>query len=271
MNSLVQKSKDTIKKSLARMEIMNPFRTIFKEVEFETLAYCNRKCEYCPNVDWERFGDDESFFMKDEVFRTLIDQLKDLGFKGQISPHMYGEPLSDPRLTQWTQHMRKNLPEARIKIVTNGDFLSKAKYDELINAGVDVFYISVHSKKLKKICLDMLEQLTDEEKTKHIIVNDFYNDWKEDQKMFANRGGDIDLKTEEKKIPPVNCEYAAYPVINVFGDLVLCCQDYHNNYVFGNIMERHLGDLWYDQNNLNLRKRIYKSKFDIEICQNCLM
>ena len=53
MNSLVQKSKDTIKKSLARMEIMNPFRTIFKEVEFETLAYCNRKCEYCPNVDWE--------------------------------------------------------------------------------------------------------------------------------------------------------------------------------------------------------------------------
>jgi radical SAM protein with 4Fe4S-binding SPASM domain len=271
MNTYLQQSKDFIKKSLARSEIINPFRTLFKEVEFETLAYCNRKCEYCPNVDWERFGDDESFFMKDEVFRALIQQLKDLGFSGQIAPHMYGEPLSDPRLTKWMAYIRKNLPDSKIKVVTNGDFLSKQKYDELIESGVNVFFISIHSKKLKKICLDMLDQLTEQEKSEHIIINDFYNDYKEDQIMFANRGGDIDLKTKEKKIPPTNCVYATYPVINTFGDLVLCCQDYHNNYIFGNIMERHLGDIWYDPSNMNLRKRIFKSKFDIQICQDCLM
>ena len=165
MNTYLQQSKDFIKKSLARSEIINPFRTLFKEVEFETLAYCNRKCEYCPNVDWERFGDDESFFMKDEVFRALIQQLKDLGFSGQISPHLYGEPLSDPRLTKWVAHIRKNLPDSKIKVVTNGDFLSKQKYDELIESGVNVFFISIHSKKLKKICLDMLDQLTEQEKS----------------------------------------------------------------------------------------------------------
>ena len=181
MNTILQKSKDTIKKSLARTEIINPFRKLFKEVEFETLAYCNRKCEYCPNIDFERFGDGESFFMKENVFHTLIKQLKDLGFNGQISPHMYGEPLSDPRLTEWMAHIRKNLPESRIKVVTNGDFLSKQKYDELIAAGVSVFFISVHSKKLKRVCLDMLAQLSKEEKEKHIVIHDFYNDYKKDQ------------------------------------------------------------------------------------------
>ena len=73
------------------------------------------------------------------------------------------------------------------------------------------------------------------------------------------------------KKAPVNCSYATYPVINTYGDLILCCQDFHNNYVFGNIMEKHLSDIWYDPANMNLRKHIFKSRFDIEICQNCLM
>ena len=86
-----------------------------------------------------------------------------------------------------------------------------------------------------------------------------------------NRGGDVLLKDASKKQPPVNCIYATYPVINVFGDLVLCCQDYKNNYVFGNVMDTHLRDLWYDPSNIELRKRIFQSRFDLEICQNCLM
>ena len=53
--------KNIIKKTLSNTNIINPFNDIFKEIEFETLAYCNRKCFYCPNVDFERLGDEASF------------------------------------------------------------------------------------------------------------------------------------------------------------------------------------------------------------------
>ena len=72
--------------------------------------------------------------------------------------------------------------------------------------------------------------------------------------MFANRGGSIEI--EKKKKPPVNCSYATYPVINSLGDLIICCQDFHNNYVFGNIMQKSLKDIWFDEKNIKLRKNL---------------
>ena len=255
----------------ARLSIIDPFRNIFPEIEFETTAYCNRKCDYCPNVDHERLGAKNSFFMPDEVFKTLINQLVDLNFEGQVAPHLYGEPMSDPRLVDWVTHIRQELPQSKIKIVTNGDFLGKKRYLDLRNAGVDVFYISKHGEHLHKKCKTLLEELDEAEKIKHIVFQDFFTDFENEQKMFTNRGGDIKLDEKQKKKPPVNCVYAAYPVINTYGDLILCCQDFHNKYIFGNIMEKHLRDIWHDHNNLELRRRIFKSDFDLEICQNCAM
>jgi len=259
------------RKSAARLRMINPFRSLFKEIEFETLAYCNRKCNYCPNVDYERFGAEENFFMKEDVFITLIDQLVDLEFEGELAPHLYGEPMADPRLAKWVTHVRKQLPSSKVKIVTNGDFLDRESYTELIDAGVDYFVVSKHAEKFKRGFSELYDKLGKEEKEKRFTIRDFIVDYSEDQAMMNNRGGEVSLENLSTKKPPVNCVYATYPVINVFGDLILCCQDYKNNYVFGNVMETHLRDLWYDPDNLELRKRIFQSHFDLEICQNCLM
>ena len=39
-------------------------------------------------MDYERFADDEKFLMKEEVFHTLVEQLKEMNFNGLIS-HIY--------------------------------------------------------------------------------------------------------------------------------------------------------------------------------------
>ena len=244
---------------------------MFKVIEFETTSYCNRKCDYCPNVDFERFGDKEKFFMRDEVFNKLIEELAELKFSGLISPHLYGEPMTDPRMLDWVKIMRNKLPKSRIKIVTNGDYLDLEKFNEYINAGVDIFYISKHAKQLKKPCRELLANISPEVSKKHILVQDFFSDFYENQKMFTNRGGAIGLDEKNNKKPPVNCSYATYPVINSLGDLILCCQDFHNNYVFGNIMEKPLKEIWFDEKNIKLRKRIYDYKLDLKICKNCKM
>ena len=263
--------KDLIKIFLSRSGLRNPFNKIFSEIEFESTAYCNRKCNYCPNIEFERFGDDENFLMKQEVFETLINQLVDLRFNGLISPHLYGEPLSDRRMLSWSEYIKKKLPDCRLKIVTNGDFLNKYNFKDFIAAGVDIFYISKHSKQLKKPCRELLERLDQHIFKKHIFVQDFFSNFNQNQSMFTNRGGLVDLKKEIKKKQPVNCSYSTYPVINVFGDLILCCQDFDNNYVFGNIMNRTLKDIWFDKKNIELRKKIYDYKFDLKICKDCKM
>jgi radical SAM protein with 4Fe4S-binding SPASM domain len=262
--------KDLVKIALSRSGIRNPFKSMFKVLEFETTAYCNRKCNYCPNVEFERFGEDENFLMSEKVFETLIGHLVDLKFNGLISPHLYGEPLSDHRMLDWVRYIKMNLPNSKIKIVTNGDYLSKNNFNDFLNAGADIFYISKHSKLLKKDCRDLLKDLNKETLDKHVLVQDFYSDFQESQGMFTNRGGSIEVKTNVKKTP-VNCSYATYPVINSLGDLLLCCQDFHNNYVFGNIMDRHLRDIWFDERNISLRKNIYDYKLDLKICRDCKM
>ena len=57
-----------------------------------------------------------------------IDKDGDLKFEGLISPHLYGEPLSDPRMLEWSKHIKKSLNNCRLKIVTNGDFLNENNY-----------------------------------------------------------------------------------------------------------------------------------------------
>lgn len=257
-----------LKKILAQLGFLNPFREPFKEIEFETTTFCNRKCVYCPNSKYERTGSEDGRYMKEEVFEKLLSDLSDIDFRGLIAPHLYGEPLTDPRLVSWISKIRKTLPKSRIKVVTNGDFFDEKKYIELTTAGTDYFCISKHSSSLSQNVTHLMSTLKEEERLKKFKIFDYYEDFKNKQIMLNTRGGEVNLKKNSLR-HPICCEYVSYPVINTFGDLILCCNDYHGRYVFGNIMKRHLLEIWQDPYNIKLRKRIYKGRFDLPICQNC--
>ena len=107
--------------------------------------------------------------------------------------------MSDPRLLNWVEYMNRELPKARIKIVTNGDFLNEERYKQYRQAGVDVFYISQHGEQLHRKCRTLLEKLSAKEKDDHIVFQNFLQDYNDDQKMFTNRGGDVVLNKSEEK------------------------------------------------------------------------
>lgn len=261
--------KRQLKKGLARTGIVNPFNKMFKDVEFETTAYCNRKCSYCPVSMYPRPGDEDGRYMRREVFEKIISDLKNINYEGQIAPHLYGEPLTDPRIVEWTAYIRENLPKATIKMVTNGDYLNKENYQELMKAGLSYFNLSKHSKDLAKPCVELLESLSPEEREKNFNVLDFWYDWNNEQEMLNTRAGEVDLKVQKKN--PIMCSYVVYPVINTFGDVILCCNDYHSEHTFGNVMERTLDEIWFDKKNVEKRSRIFKGYYDHKICQDCYM
>lgn len=240
----------------------------FSELEVETTSLCNRKCSYCPNVTYDKSGPDGNVFMEDSLIQTLFSQLKEIGFKGTFSPHMYGEPLLDLRIVDIIKNA--SLLGMSPKLVTNGDYLNEDILAKLIDSGLERLYISKHSSQLSskaKYALaahrESLIQL------KEYKILDFYSDFKQDQSMLGNRGGMI--KLTQKKKPPIMCPYVRYPVIDVVGNVVLCCQDYSSRHIMGNIKERSISDIWNDPSNMALRRRIYRGKFTLNICKSCEM
>lgn len=267
--SALHNFKRSVKIGLARLRIVDPFRRLFEDVEFETTAYCNRKCTYCPVSMHERPGDENGTYMREETLENLLSSLREISFGGRVAPHLYGEPLSDSRLVKWMAKVRNALPKCTIRVVTNGDYLTQNKYKELIEAGVTYFDLSKHSSHWPIELETLLSSMSEEEKSKRLRIRDYYSDNKNKQVMLNTRGGEVKLRV--KKEHPVWCGYVIYPVINTFGDVVLCCNDYHSEHKFGNINQRSLLDIWLDPKNIKLRRRIFQNYFDLPICQKCYM
>jgi MoaA/NifB/PqqE/SkfB family radical SAM enzyme len=188
-----------------------------------------------------RKGDEDGIYMSEKTFDKIISDLKSMNFNGKIAPHLYGEPLSDPRLTHWMARIRKELPEVVIRVVTNGDFLTKAKYHELIEAGVTYFDLSKHSPKWPSELERLMAELAPEERHQRLRMYDYWSDYQENQEGFTTRGGKVKLKVPKEH--PILCSYVIFPVINTFGDVILCVEDYGSEYKFGNINKRHLLDI----------------------------
>lgn len=91
--------------------------SIFKYVEIETCPICNRKCSFCP------ISQDKTpkKMMSDELFNKIINELKELHFKDDVSLSSYGESLLDKRLAGFAKRIKAELG-SKIIINTNGNF-----------------------------------------------------------------------------------------------------------------------------------------------------
>ncbi len=244
-----------------------------KAVEIETTTICNRKCVYCPNYTSPR----APARMADSTFYTIIDSLARGNFKGRISPHFYGEPLTDDRLTSFIKHIRHRLPKVQIKLYTNGDLLTVDKYIELKNAGVDIFRISQHSEEpsdaMAGLSAYFKESRTGRSDIEYLDYHGSYN--KEERPAafpgshlrpeFTNRGGLVKAGSANRKY----CYYVDQMTIDYEGNAVLCCNDYNSSIVFGNVTKRDLFEIWNDKKYAKARKMISGGKWLFEICKKC--
>lgn len=123
-------------------------REIFKHtvsrVEVETHSYCNRRCDYCPNVVGDRLG--PNVRLKQSLYDRLLSDLAEVSFKGSLVLNSYNEPLFDRAILDRIAEARAALPKARIMVYTNGDYLTPGYVDELAQAGLDYMHVSIHLK-----------------------------------------------------------------------------------------------------------------------------
>lgn len=196
----------------------------FHSVSLEISTYCNRKCHYCPNKDYETPKE----FMSWDIFKSAIAQLKEIKYTGIIQYHFFNEPLFDERLTDFVKYTSSNLPNATQVLISNGDLLNIEKAKELSEAGIDKFVVTVHDINPERN-LERLKPVKEflREKMRLQTSNELY---------LANRGGAVDIENEKRKTDFKKCPDIRTLIITNNGDIILCCQDYFRKYVMGNII-----------------------------------
>ena len=237
---------------------------MFSSVTIENISLCNRKCWYCPNSNREMYDQRPKQEIDLKIYSSIIDQLSEIPFQGWLNFSHYGEPLIDKNLETKVKKARKKLPKATITIFTNGDYLTLERFENLINSGVNQFRVTNHNSDER--FSENLSKLN-----KFISENPDLKKYVNYTKIvsYSNRGGLIDLKKYQKR-KLYECLRIHELHITVVGDAVMCPNDYLSQYVFGNLHQQSLLDIWNNEEFKSIRKKHGQGIYDLDMCNKCL-
>lgn len=224
-------------------------------VNIETNSLCTRSCYYCPRQKGK------NDLLEEDVFYSIIDQLKEWGFKGVISLHSYNEPLTDKRIFGFLTYIHNQLKYSEIVLYTNGDLLTPQTLKKIIDAGTSELKVSIHEPTPMEFAA-ILE--TFEKQYNMISLIDF----RYGQRIvsLSNRGGLIELgKIKKFK----KCYKIEKMIIRADGNVVLCCEDAHEKHIFGNVKQDSLNKIWNLPQFKKNRQDIKAGNFELNICQKC--
>jgi radical SAM protein with 4Fe4S-binding SPASM domain len=228
-------------------------------VEVETTTFCNRRCDYCPNSIFERGFRRNEVRMPEELFRKIVQDLGQNSFCNQFSPHNYGEPLSDERMPKLLEMARTAMPAARIAVYTNGDYLTPRLFASLLDF-VDIFVVTQHGDRMPHGVAQILESAGGS----HPKIR--YKTHQQIRLNASNRGGLIPIQAKLRKACGVVMNELH---INAHGQLILCCEDYLAQKVFGNIADMTIEEAWTMPERLATHRANIRGEFALEQCKTC--
>lgn len=201
--------------------------------------------------------------MSETLFFDIVDQLAEMGFVGVFSPHFFGEPLLDPRLPRLIAGVRAQLPRVVIEIYTNGDALTPKKARELLDAGVNLFLVTLEEGEPKALAATRAS-VSGWTWRRHFLVRNF----DEHVPHPYNRGGTVLFPGREHRFD--QCMHpAAAVVVDAWGKVKLCANDYFGTDDWGDLNAERLADVWAKPAFRKLRYDLMDGKFEREICLVC--
>lgn len=111
--------------------------THLTKVYIEPTVACNLDCITCFRNGW----DQPIGRMTDETFERILAGLQELTPLPSVYFGGIGEPLFHPKTVEWIRRV-KTLG-VKVELITNGTILTEKKSRELIDAGLDVLWVSI--------------------------------------------------------------------------------------------------------------------------------
>ena len=285
-NVSIEKAKELFKKSI-------------QIVEAEPFSFCNRKCWFCPNSFIDRRSTNN--IMPEELFLKLVKELREINYNNIFTFTRYNEPLSNDLIYTRIAQTRELLPDAFIRINTNGDYLNSNTAENLYKAGLDHIEVQIYSKekdesfdvdfstnkieklaKLMNLDFDNKEiivkpegEISLEIKYKHSLLVSFIA--RDMKKCLLSRGGYLDnyfdKNPDKERIEPCYASFISL-IVDYNGNVMPCCNlrsdiKEHNKFILGNIAQNSVYEIFTSKKNIQFKKDFLNYGKKPQECKNC--
>jgi MoaA/NifB/PqqE/SkfB family radical SAM enzyme len=279
-------------------------RSRLKIVSLETSIACNQKCYFCPVSIAPR----DDYNMPDELFHRLVNELTTFPTLEAVFLQSYNEPTVDRRFVELCQTLfAKGLPVA---VLSNGSGFTPAKTDAIIASG-PLRYLCVNLSTLDRerytkergadhltVVLRNLDYMKDRPvagEMKIVVLgrgdDEHQGDLDAIRERFAgsrfsveghvvmDRAGwlDVGIKAKDRGKRLAGCDnVGSRPIqhlhITPHGKCVLCCEDYDENYVVGDLTRSSIAEVLAGDELAKMRRWIYgvEEAPDDFMCRDCV-
>jgi len=189
--------------------------------------------------------------LSSKIVKKVVDELGKIDYKGFISFHRYNEPLIDPRLFEFIEYIKVKCPGAMIRVLTNGFYLDQTIIDELYEKDIEYLTVSAYFPEEYKRLIKL------KAKFPYTVFFSIL-----DSRMNMYYGKILNLKKP--------CYALLNDItINCNGDLTICCLDWKNKHIFGNLEKTSLSKIISSKKYLKVYSNLANGKRNLQLCQRC--
>lgn len=249
---------------------------MFTHLILETIGACNRTCTSClrqshPDSTKARlpllrtvqhqvgYSPD---IMSEDLFYSIIDQTKSLGFKGKITLQFFNEPLLDSRLETFAQHIRTALPDSQLWVCSNADLLTRSRalgMDGLFHRINVALYMPPSRQQTREAAIRSWFKKTEVNFTKgvHLVTH------------FSPSASLTDLI--ESASGQACTTFLDTFIVNWNGEVSYCCDDVKGEFQLGNLSKQSIHEIWYSEKNQSLNRDLSfpGGRLKYDFCKSC--
>jgi sulfatase maturation enzyme AslB (radical SAM superfamily) len=264
------------------------------EVSLETLALCNAACTFCPYPTLER----KFTKLSDNTIASLIDQMSEFDRSFAFSPFKVNEPLLDKRLLTILRTVNRRVPQAVLRLFTNGSPLTRETIHEIHALEcVEHLWISLNSHEPEEYHrlmglrmahtvrnLDTLHDMMMSGQFRHAVTVSkvskapeaefdfrFYcvTRWPLFKVQIIKQDGWLGyVPPSDPRIPDTPCMRWFELSILATGQVSLCCMDGKGEFIIGDINQQSMLDI-YNNPKWRTRRELMLSRRSIHPCSTC--
>ncbi|HBH17555.1 MAG TPA: hypothetical protein DDX14_01165 [Cyanobacteria bacterium UBA9579] len=264
----------------------------YLKIMIETTNNCNfHCCTFCAHSQMQR----KRGFINFKLYRKIVKEAAEFGFKN-IEIRVMGEPLVDVNLEEKAKFAKDRDFES-IMINTNGEILTKKRFEQLVLSGFNNINFSLTPKRefektrpgksfdkiwqnLKDISTSLFKNII----TVWVVVTEGTTQ-EEIQEFEANVRSlgytDINYTPQTRNLADINSgkaniidtELHCFGLFKLFtvywdGSVSLCPADYENKIKLGNLNDNSLAELINSENFKEIRRNHLDFNY-LDICKRC--
>lgn len=246
-----------------RMTNDDPFSSLML-IDIMSTELCNRTCEFCPRAHGYP---NLNRHMDLKIIDKMGSDLANSHYENRLLYSGFGESMLYKNLIPSIKLLKNHMPwQKNIHMVTSGDRLTYDTTMELLDAGLNKFFVSMYDGvDQEHEFRELFEKvgMTDDQ----FILQHYYKPPEENYGFLhlSNRAGYLFAEQLE-----AGCNIPFYAMhVHWDGNVLLCSHDWEKKQVCGNIMETSVQDIWLKSSELWNFRKILRTNRGCHPCNKC--